>query len=472
MRVLLINLPYYRLLKIKHRYFPLGLAYLAASAKNGGYQVRIYNMEKDFRESFFKKFLSSKNKIKAYKRFIHVSSGGSSFIWKEFKKQLLVYQPQVVGISVWTAVYPLAKKAAEIIKKINPDIKVVIGGIHPTVCDQEVISNENFDFVVRGEGEVTFLELLNALAKKDRLFSEIKGITYSDREGIKKNPERPPINDIDSLSLPDKGAMLRFWLHRGRDFGNVITSRGCPYYCSFCSSHRIWTRRVRFRDVKLVFSEIEKLYRQRGVRFFTIFDDTFTLQRKRCLELCGYIKDAKIKINWFAHARADNLDREYLSQLKSAGCFALQIGIESGSQALLDKMNKSARIDKFLTVRKLLKENGILFWATILIGHPRENEEDLRQTYSLLKELKPDLANINTFIPYPGSQDGKDFFSKFNFNRWEYFSPQNPFINFSGLQPEKWSYWRKKIELLADSYNYRSTNSFINFWKLYSLKLK
>ena len=471
MRVLLINLPYYRLMKIKHRYFPVGLGYIAAVCKSKGYEVMIYNMEKGRRERLFRHTLLTGEKTSHYPLYIKAINNDKHYIWDELKQVVYSFNPDVVGISIWTTVYPIAKRAASLIKSWRKDTVIVAGGIHPTVCDEDVVRNSEFDFVIRGEGEYTFLELLDYLNRGKSRFNDIKGITYKDNGIIKRTPQRELISDVDSLPFPDKESLVRPSLYTERDLGCIVTSRGCPYLCSFCGSHNIWGRRVRMRDIRSVFEEMRMLYKEQGVTFFTFFDDTFTLDRKRIFQLCDYIEKSNIHINWFASGRVDNMDEEYANKLKRGKCFVMQFGVESGSQKLIDKLNKGIELKDVLFVRNIFRKKRIIFWATFLIGHPQETESSLEDTYEFIKKLQPDIINVNVFIPYPGSKDWNDMFNDTDGINWELFSPQSPYAKFNAIDDNKWQYWRKKIELLADKFNRHTQNSIGWFSKLYVSKL-
>ena len=467
MRVLLINLPYYRLMRIKHRYFPVGLGYISAICRSRGYDVMIYNMEKYGRERICRHTLLMKDRESHYPLYIKAVHNDEHYIWNELNKVLDNFNPDVVGVSIWTTVYPLAKKLSRLIKKWKDNAVLVAGGIHATVCDEDIIQNSSFDFVVRGEGEYTFLELLDCITKGNAGIDKIKGITYKDNGVIKRNPPRELINDINSLPFPDKKSLVNPSLYTERDFGCIVTSRGCPYLCSFCGSHNIWGRHVRMRDIQSVFEEIKELYKERRVTFFTFFDDTFTLDRKRIFQLCDCIEKSNMHINWFASGRVDNMDENYVDKLKKGRCFVMQFGVESGSQKLLDKLNKGIELKKVLFVRDIFKKKKILFWATFLMGHPQETESSLEDTYEFIKKLHPDIINVNVFIPYPGSKDWDSLFNGTKRIEWELFSPQSPYAKFNDIEDSRWRYWRRRIELLADKFNRRTQNSIGWFSKLY-----
>ncbi len=456
---------------IKHRYFPLGLGYIAAVCRNAGYVVGIYNMEGDKYGLAFKHTLLMQERVARYNLFVKALNDDSNYIWKELRNVIRMFSPQVVGMSIWSTVYPVAEKVASIIKEWDRNTYIVTGGIHPTVCDVSVAANPLFDFVVRGEGEETFLELLDCLKKGENNFSTIKGLTYKDNGRIVKTPPRELIRDIDFLPFPARDALLRSSLYNERDIGCIVSSRGCPYSCSFCSSHSLWGRGVRMRNICEVFKEMRQLYKERRVTFFTFFDDTFTLDRERILQLCDYIIKEKMDIRWFAHGRINNIDSLYISRLKEAGCFAMQFGVESGNQTLLNKLDKDINLDDVITVREIFRREGILFWATFLIGHPEETEGSLIDTYEFLKRLNPDIVNVNVFIPYPGSENWEKFFENVDKVKWEYLSPQSNYVNFSNIKEERWIYWRKKIEALADKYNRRTQYSLKTLFRLYSPKI-
>jgi anaerobic magnesium-protoporphyrin IX monomethyl ester cyclase len=463
-RVILINLPYFRLMKVRHRYFPVGLGSIAACVKEAGHAVTIYDMEKDRDERSFKTALTGCNKVESFHSFTDALCG-THILWQELMSVVKDFQPTVIGISIWTTVYPFAKKIVQMIKDYDQDITLVAGGIHATVCDEDVLQRGTFDYVVRGEGEIVFCDLLDSLSEGTDPCA-VRGISMLRNDIFIRVPDQELIADLDQIPVSARDAVLYPHLYTEREYGCIVASRGCPFRCSFCSSHMIWKRDVRERSIDAVYAEIKEIHETFGVSFFTFFDDTFTLKQERINDLCSRIRKDRLPIRWFAHGRIDSVDEVFIESMKKGRLFVMQFGIESGSQTFLDSLQKEIQLTRALEIRRIFKEKRLLFWATFLIGHPGETEEDLAKTAYFLEELKPDLVNINTYIPYPGSDKWKDYFQDVENIPWQRFSPQSPYANFTQIADKQWHYWRSHIESKADQFNRKTQRSVRAYFSL------
>ena len=464
MRVLLINLPFYRLMRVRHCYFPVGLGYVAAAARQAGFTVRLYDMEKDARQQRFATNLLLANRIAGHAAFMRALDDAGHPVWAELRQTLAAEQPQVVGISIWTTVYPVAQKVAALIKALLPQAVIVAGGIHATVCDTEVLADTSFDFVVRGEGEETFAALLRCLRDNPAAVADVAGVTYRHAGRLCRAPARSLRPVLDTLPLPARDAVLYPDRFTGRDWGCLVSARGCPFHCSFCGSHALWGRQVRARSIAAVCAEMQSLYEDKGVTFFTLFDDTFTLEQERVRRWCEYIAGRRLPVRWFAHGRVDTVDAPMAALLRRGGCYAMQFGVESGRQNRLDALHKGVRVEQSFAVRQLFRTHRLIFWATMLIGTPGETEEDLRGTYAMLAQLQPDLVNVNAFVPYPGAQDWRQIYNRAP-RDWRCYAPQSRLTNFSGMPDKTWHYWRDRIERRADKLNRRTLRSWRWWWR-------
>src|SRR4030043_1024499 len=245
---LLISPPFYRLMKSHFNGLNLGLAYTAAVLAKEGFNVRIYNA--DYVDD--SNYLTQEQLFQNYENYKAILNDEKAGIWQEVKKKIMDFNPDFIGISMYTGAYKSARVIANIVKKINPEIKIVVGGPHSTLDPEGTIKNKEFDYVIRSEGEFPFLELVEG-----KQLDSIKGLSYKKEGKIIHNPAREFIQDLDSLPFPARNLFLE--KRENLDLGYVMTGRGCPFNCAFCASPKIWQRKVRFRSVDNVMAELEEL---------------------------------------------------------------------------------------------------------------------------------------------------------------------------------------------------------------------
>jgi len=372
---------------MKENVLPLGIAYIGAYLKSRNHDVKICDM-----------------------RIIN---------FKDFKKILLDYSPECVGIHANTTNLKVGLKTAKFIKKKLPDCKVVCGGPHPTIAPKEVLKNKFVDVVVVGEGELTFLELVNKLETNEDI-SEVKGICYKKgKERIVTEP-REYIQNLDILPFPTSILQLKDFLKKGPRFPvippsiSMVVSRSCMYNCSFCQPtlRKIFGRKVRYRSVKNVIKEIKMLKRRYDIRTVFFFDDTLTVNRKWITKFCNEAIREKLKMNFICQSRVNTIDEELLKRMKRAGFYNIIFGIESGSMRILTRvLRKGATPEMNKKAMFLCKKLGLSVLANVMIGNPTEDENDIYLTYKLIKEFNPDLVYANITTPLPGT-DLYDFCKK------------------------------------------------------------
>lgn len=325
----------------------------------------------------------------------------------DFVNVLSSFSPDVVGISGQTtpSIYDVYQ-TAKVVKNYNPSILVVVGGAHVTFQDEEVLRDcPEIDIVVRGEGEVTMNELLQEFNGVHSNCS-VAGTTYRRNGSIVRNPERPYISDLDSLPFPAYDLLdLNQYFAKGNRFASMITSRGCPYQCTFCSSSRITGKRWRGRSPENVIEEIQFLQSEYSVRDVTFIDDLFTFDYQRVADICNLINSETDDITWTCSSRADIMSRhpEMASWLKSAGCHTIYIGAESGNQRILNLIKKGIRLSQIKKSVQIAKEVGLQVVLSFILGIPGETEEDMRSTIDFACSLDPDLAQFTICTPYPGT---------------------------------------------------------------------
>jgi anaerobic magnesium-protoporphyrin IX monomethyl ester cyclase len=270
-RILLVNPPFYRLMNSHFNGLSLGLSYIAAVLLKNGHEVKIYNADYESNESY----ATLREIFNGYNNYKKILFNLAHPVWIEVRDNIKKFAPDIIGITMLTGTYKSAENVGKIAKEFDPNIKVVVSGTHPTVLPEETVSNEYFDYVIRREGEYTFMDLANGIRIKD-----IQGLTYVNKMGeIVNNLDREFIKDLDSLPFPGRDLYLNN--PRYMDYGYIMTGRGCPYECTFCASKKVWKGHVRFRSPENVVEEVKEVHNKYGTKFFYFVDDTFTLNKKR-----------------------------------------------------------------------------------------------------------------------------------------------------------------------------------------------
>lgn len=324
----------------------------------------------------------------------------------DLRSRLVKIQPDVVGISCLSASYPKGTMIAALAKQVLPEPTVIMGGMHPTFTDRETIERYPVDIVVRNEGEITIRELLAQLGTGADGLGRVPGITYKDPDNIvRRNPDRDFINALDELPQPAYDLLDTMPTYRKLDVFLVITTRGCPYHCIFCSSSPFWGHHWRTRSISHVMKEIDLLVSTYGAKQIVFGDDNFALNKKRILDLCDALSGRGYDIDWRCSVRADSLTKPLLMAMRKSGCSAVFIGVESGSQASLDLLQKRESVEQSVRAVKWCREVGIETTCAMLMGLPWETEEDIRNNIRFVSsELKPDEVVWNLLHPDPGSE--------------------------------------------------------------------
>jgi len=402
-RILLLNPPFFRFWGSSSGVFPIGLGYLKAVVKDiSGVVVDIYDAD------FSKK--STEHSPKSLSS-ISVDSLSDKildpnfYIYNETIKNISSFKPDIIGISVWSAAHEIVEILINRIKKeISKDIFIIAGGPHASAAPEELGKIKGIDIIVRGEGEKIFREIIKSYMN-DSNIKKIKGISYYDKR-LKKlinNPDMPIIKNINSLPYPDRTSS--FVKDASPNYySRIFSSRGCPFNCIFCDSHRVWGRNVRFRSPENIVKEIKELIGKYNVKNFTFSDDTFTLNKERTKEICKLIKNKTPDIGWTAGTRVNLVDKDLLKEMKDAGCTHIKFGVEAGNQKIMDKIKKGIRIDEVKKAVKLTKKIGLKQTTFFMVGHPEESREDINDTIKLAKELDAYKIWFNIVSPYPGTE--------------------------------------------------------------------
>lgn len=329
-------------------------------------------------------------------------------------------KPDFVGIScLFSAQFEMVLHIADAVKRIHPSTVTILGGMHPTIYYQDILSNcPNVDAVIIGEGEKTLGKILTFGMDK---WKSIEGFAFKNQQKqILVNPKASFIEDLDALAPPaydlfnfdDYKLDSSGWYNPKKlNIGTsvpILTSRSCPFKCSFCGMNLIMGTRFRARSAEKVFKEIEYLYKEYGVRYFNIIDDNFTLDKKRVKKLCKYIIDSKIDISFDAcnGIMPSTLDDDVIDALAEAGYAYSFLAIESGSDYIRNQvMNKHLSLETIQRVIKSFRRHPQIHLAAFfLMGMPEETKETLDETYNLIEALDIDDFKVAVATPFPGTK--------------------------------------------------------------------
>lgn len=433
MKVLLINPPYTNFEGMKKsagNTMPLNLAYLAS-------------------------YLLSK--ITCEIKIIDCETEGMGY--KEIEETAVQYRPDVVGITTLTPPMKHVVQITRIIKNTNPDCLVVLGGVHPTAFPEKTMEESGADFAIIGEGEITFYEIAKGVSENNLRPGEILGVCYKSADGkLIKNKSRPYIENLDSIPFPARQLydLKKYYSAPTKKVSDepmvtpILTSRGCAFKCVHCISNVLWSRAVRFRSSDNVIAEIEECVNKYGVREFNVLDDTFTLKKDRLMEICRKIIDRNLKIFWICFSRVNTIDEEMAEIMRKAGCRKISFGLESGSQKILDLMNKNATIAMGIKAVNAVRKKGIEAHASFMFGNIGETKETIRETINFAKSLDIDNATFFITSPLPGTHLYEVAKEKGYINentKWEEFAPltnTKPILVQDNISEAELIYWQKR----------------------------
>ncbi len=321
------------------------------------------------------------------------------------RKILARERPDLLGISVMTHNRHDAVRLAELAKELNPDCFVVFGGAHATHrCREILAAYPAVDAIVLGEGEESLKELAQLPAKKrGGDLHQVRGIAFRHGGRVVVTQPRPLVADLDLLPHAYEGFQGGINIHPRRQMEFLITSRGCPAACTFCSSPNFWGKSLRFRSPRSMVAEIRAIRDRYGLIYFSIRDDTFTADRKRVVEFCRLLLEERLFILWNCQSRVSAVDEEMLLWMRRAGCDCIQYGVESGSPALLGILGKRITPDQIISAARMTRRVGIRLSIYLMTGIPGETGEELRETLRVLEGVKADDGQVSPLAYYPGT---------------------------------------------------------------------
>jgi len=406
-KILLIAPPYLRLIGRNFIKFPFNLCCLASIIRGEGWRVGVYNMEASSQHDKSKEFLNKFPNLSPIYLLRENLKKDWLGVWHELIKVIKTLNPDVVGITALTPEIPISLKVAQIVKKINPNITIVLGGIHATTKYSSLIKNKNVDFIIRGEGERTIIELLSYLEKNTINMGEldkIGGLSYKVNGKAHNNKDRNLIHNLDELPIPARDLFVFSKKYPMDCFGLIMGSRGCPYSCKFCSSKIMWSNKVRFRSVDNIIQEIKFLMARYDINKFLFLDDDFCINKEWSKKICNTIIRKNLKIRWKCQVRLDSIDDETLDIMKKAGCKQLGVGIESGSEKILKYINKDITLDQIKEKIELISRKKIPLTCYFMVGFPEEGDNDIEKTMRFIKDIGIKQISMNFFVPYPNTE--------------------------------------------------------------------
>jgi len=374
---------------------PMAFAYLGRIAKDNGWKVFIENLNAQYNKKTTKDIIDL------------------------IKKENI----ELVGVSIFTN---YVQNSYDLIKSIRPYCKIIMaGGPHSTIYPEEIL-DQGADIVGVGESEGYFADLLEAIFKEKGL-EKVRGIVYKDKGKIMKNPWPEQI-DIDKLPIPEKDFFRKSDYIKVKEeinnLGGILTSRGCPGRCTYCY-HSMFGRCFRYRSAENVFKEITYLHKKYGINHINFIDDAFTINRKRLIELCDKLIEAKLPIGWVCATRIDFLDKEVLTKMGESGCVMISLGVESFIPHALIKMKKTGNpkwyIKRTKDILKWCYDLKIRAGVNILTGFPWETKEDIKKMQWHIKKIRKYVTQGfcgGILQPMPNTEVYNQYAKQYNFENW------------------------------------------------------
>ena len=348
---------------------PYGLLSLAAQALRNGLRVQIFNV--------------------------------SNFPWPDIETLIRRLDAELFGLSCMTANRRGVAMLAQLIRDIHPRSHIVVGGPHVTALPIETLRHiKAIDTVAVGEGEQTFLDIIRCL-RENKPVRGIPGTAWRSQNGYQLGPHREQIRDLDALASP----FDYFNMH------TILTSRGCPMQCTFCSSSLMWGRRVRFHSAEYVLEMIETEINRNGRRIISFKDDTFTANKPRVLAICEGIRKRHLEFIWSCDTRADYLDEELLYEMRRSGCIRISVGVESAPDIILKNIKKRLSLDRLFAVTQAAKKYGIQIRYYMMVGNRGETIATFQQSLDFINRVKPNQFVFSQLHLYPGTEEF-DIFEK------------------------------------------------------------
>jgi radical SAM superfamily enzyme YgiQ (UPF0313 family) len=411
--ILLINPPFYRFLGLEQDYVPLSLLAVGSKMAYDGEDVLIKNMEIGGTQ-----YVGYSERASHYDIYLEALNDPGHIVWQELHETIVEVKPDKIGINVLNVKFQSALKIINIAKLYN--IPVIVGGNHPSTEP-------------------------GAYPKDVEVF-------YGEFESCGR------VKDLDTTPFPNYDLLLDRYSPNG--YAHVLSSRGCPFNCTFCASKIMWNRKVTYKSIDRIIAEMSYVHYIFGSDYFTFWDETFTINKKRITEFCFKYK---LPALWRCDTRADAITEPMVKMMKDAGCGQMSLGLESGDDEILKYVKKGETTDDFRRASDILNKNNIFWKAYMIIGFPKDTEESIFKSIEFVKSLKPFRITLSFFTPYRGTDlyEETKALGLINDNYdMSLFSHQSPHNYFCPLIPkERFFQIRDQITQEIDQYNKEAIKS-------------
>lgn len=377
------------------------------------------------------------------------------------------FRPELIGFTSTTSSFPDAYRHAEEIRRLFPDIRIVFGGVHVSALREAILASfPAIDYVITGEGEKSMSELAAGVAP-----DKIQGLIYRSDSGIQSNGFRTDLCELDDIPFPAYHKLDGFpetyypplFNYPKAPCSTIISSRGCPYQCSYCD-RSVYRRSFRYNSAVYLYEHMAYLKKEFGVRHIFFYDDLFTFNRKRIEELCAMLCNKPLGMTFNCAVRVGHADNDLLRMLKTAGAWMVSLGIESGDPEMLSRHKSNVDLEEMKKTVKLIQKNGLRAKGLFMMGLPGETEETIKRTTKFIKELELDDLNMTKFTPFPGAPVYKTIHEEGVFNEdWELMNCLNFVFVPKGIES------KERLEELYKQFIkgfYTSTNWIKKFWPL------
>ncbi|HNX76841.1 MAG TPA: radical SAM protein [Candidatus Rifleibacterium sp.] len=466
MKVLLIHPPWLRFFGSCLAAPPIALNYIASSVRKNLPEISIEVYNADYAQGLVPSMandLFTSGHATYRRRLFDLEDP----IWNDIKNVISAAKPEVIGISSMTATFPAACQLTKVARQICPGAKIVLGGRHPSALPELSLQQSGADYVVIGDGEETFCELLQNLERPQN----VAGIAFKRHEKmVCQTGQRQKQQNIDDFPLPLFESKLSHYGFEDGKAGDIftwslLTARGCPFQCVYCATDH----QVRFRSIENVMGEIRTVKERYGISHFCFEDDTFSLKRDRMEQMCHALAAEKVK--WTCVTRVDTLDENLVRLMKESGCTQVYIGIETGSPKTLKAIRKKLEISQVENALTLFKKFDLMVMGFFIIGFPWETAADMQKTIDLIRRLPLNSFQLNIATPLPGTTLFNDLVAAGKLNPdtidWSELHQGSLHMNFSAIPQPAWErmlmhFQRQALRILKKRFFKVMLKRFIN----------
>lgn len=402
-KVLLIAPPFERFMGYSRFYYHIGLASLAAVLDQNGFDVMVYDADYDVNGNM----LNAEELMERHHCYEDEVEDESHPIWKEVVEVVRQFQPDTIGVSVLSVTLPSARFMIRLLRKLCPNAVIFTGGVHATLCPEDLLDIS--DYVITNEGEAVIVDVING--KYER------GLVCGSR-----------ILDLDSLPFPAVNKLYKVNRYQKRDLSIVMSTRGCPNACKFCNSFDLWRCKTTRKSVDYFIRELKHLMEEYGIRDFFITDDSFTFDWAWLNVFLDRI--AELSVTWRCFSNVSVIREDMVDKMIASGCRNIKLGIESGSQRMLNQINKGIQLEDIRRVDEILRRKKLKWSAYFIIGFPNETVEDIRETQKLIRSISADSVTVSIYTPLPKNRLCA---VTADYKKHSFHSPNN---NFTGMIPD------------------------------------